>query len=38
MTPSEFIAKWDGHAIDSDVVEAYQRSDRFKKRRTLMEN
>ena len=26
-----------GHAVDSEVVEAYQRSDRFKKRRVLME-
>jgi hypothetical protein len=26
-----------GHAVDSEVVEAYQRSDRFKKRRSLMD-
>jgi integrase len=36
-TPFELKEAVLGHAVDSDVVEAYQRSDRFKKRRAIME-
>jgi integrase len=35
-TPFEVKESALGHAVDSDVVRAYQRSDRFERRRTLM--
>ncbi len=36
-TPFEVKESALGHAVDSDVVRAYQRSDRFERRRTLMQ-